>query len=108
MSILRNTQLYTGSFTSFSRSGQFFKSVQLIIGAVLAGYTAQSIPAHYMSWTAHPLGQFFIYYLLFNQSHSEKIPRMWIVIDSIIFTLIINLFLYGIKRHHEYNKEHIE
>tara|TARA_Y100000389_G_scaffold202486_1_gene247915 strand:- start:7382 stop:7660 length:279 start_codon:yes stop_codon:yes gene_type:complete len=87
-----------------SRFGQFIKSVQLIIGAVLAGYTAQNIPKKYMDYTSHPISQFIIYYLLFNQSHSNNVPRSWIFIDAVIFTLFINITIELIKMHNHYQE----
>ena len=101
-------QTYTDSFSSFSRSKQFFNSVQLIIGAVLAGYTAQSIPTKYMEWASHPIGQFLIYYLLFNQSHSSTIPRTWIFIDALIFTIIMNIIMHFINKHNKLHHQEQE
>ena len=92
---------YTKSFSSNTRFEHLSKSVQLIIGAVLAGYTAQTIPPTYMQYASHPVGQFFIYFLLFNQSHESNTPTKWIILDALLFTLAINLILFMIKKHHE-------
>lgn len=97
----KQLRTYTKSFSSNKRFTHLFKSVQLIIGAVLAGYTAQNIPIVYMRYTAHPIGQFFIYFLLFNQSHESKTPIQWIILDAILFTIVINLILFIIKKHYE-------
>lgn len=104
----KHMKTYTQSFNTFSRSDQFMKSVQLIIGAVLAGYTAQSVPSKYMKWASHPIGQIFIYYLLFNQTHSSGVPRTWILLDAVIFTVMINLFIMFIKLHDMSNTIEIE
>ena len=100
----KQLRTYTKSFSSNKRFTHLFKSIQLIIGAVLAGYTAQNIPHTYMNYASHPIGQFFIYFLLFNQSHNSKTPIQWIILDALLFTLVINLILFMIKKHHESRK----
>lgn len=96
---------YTKSFSGTNRTNNFFKSAQLILGAILAGYTAQRVPASFMKWASNPIGQIIIYFFLFNQSSQYNISKKWLLYDAILFTVLINIIIY-FMRLYEYRKNH--
>ena len=69
-------------------------SLQLVIGAVFAGYTATAFPPEFLKLFEHPVAQFFIFFLLFNSmEHVPGFPTIFVVVDAVLFTIMIQIVL---------------
>lgn len=76
----------------------FIESIQLIIGACFAGYTVTHLPPKFLELFERPYVQFIVFYILFNTSHGSSISKVWVFVDALLFTLVINIAIYLIKR----------
>jgi hypothetical protein len=83
----------------------FFSSVELIIGACFAGYTVTHLPADFLKLFERPYVQFVVFYVLFNTSHGGSVSQMWVIADALLFTALMNLGIYVIKRAYGENFE---
>lgn len=80
-------------------------ALQLVIGAVFAGYTATAFPPDFLKLFEHPIAQFLIFFLLFNSIERVKgFPRTFIFIDALIFTIFIQIAIRLIKGYYK-NKD---
>jgi|APSaa5957512493_1039668.scaffolds.fasta_scaffold12448_4 hypothetical protein len=73
-------------------------SVQLIIGACFAGYTVTHLPPKFLELFERPYVQFVVFYVLFNTSHGDSVSKFWIFVDALLFTTLMNVGIYVIKR----------
>ena len=81
-------------------------SLQLVIGAVFAGYTATAFPPEFLKIFEHPLAQFFIFFLLFNSNeYSPGFPMIFVVIDAVLFTIMIQIVLKIVKELYKKNEQ---
>ena len=80
-------------------------ALQLVIGAVFAGYTATAFPPDFLKLFEHPIAQFFIFFLLFNTvERINGFPRIFIIIDALMFTIFIQIAIRLIKEYYK-NKD---
>ncbi len=76
----------------------------LIIGAVFAGYTAVNFPPELLELSSYPLGQFFIFMIL-GLGLYKKVNKIFIIYDSIIYVIILQLMLYLSKLYYKKREE---
>lgn len=109
MSPINLVQNYSKSFLGLGSkfpNHNIKSSLQLVIGAVFAGYTATAFPPEFLKIFEHPLAQFFIFFLLFNsKQYSPGFPMIFVVIDSVLFTIMIQIVLRIVKNLYKKNEQ---
>ena len=70
---------------------------QLLMASVFAGYTATALPAEFLKLFEHPILQFCVFYVMFNQMH-ENAPTGWIFMDGVLSVLLVQGLLYVTRR----------
>ena len=85
------------------------QAVQLVIGAVFAGYTVTAFPPQFLKLFEKPVMQFFVFLVLFNQNYwsgSKGFPRWYVLLDALLFTAVIQTAIYFAKKYYaEQNNE---
>ena len=76
----------------------------LIIGAVFAGYTAVNFPPEFLELFSHPLGQFIVFIIL-GFGLYKKVNKFFIIYDSIIYVIVLQLMLYLSKMYYNKNND---
>ena len=69
------------------------QAMQLILGAVFAGYTATALPAGFLKLFEHPVVQFGTFFLLFNQIIFIHLLQHLFFFISLIYQLSELIFL---------------
>ena len=76
------------------------QAIQLIIGAVFAGYTATALPPKFLKLFEKPVYQFLIFLVLFNQNYWNEtgFPRWYMFMDAFLSTFALQLLIYVTKK----------
>ena len=70
----------------------FVQGTQLVIGAVLAGYSISNWNSALTAKLAKPEARFVIFFIIFYQNfQGSEVPLLWVVFDALIVTSILQI-----------------
>lgn len=88
---------YVSSLVGGSPSSHHInRSLSLLLTAMLGGYLMTACPDRYLRLFQHPILQFAVVLMLFNLDQGStgwKIPESWMVFDTLIVVLLIQLLV---------------
>ena len=95
--VLNSNLVKTGNAIIKSRT---LSNTQLIIVAVLAGYTVSGLDQRILQKFQQPIYQFIVFYMIFSigRPQGSTRSRWWILVDTAMFTALFRFVIHTINQ----------